>query len=117
MESFVGFLGSATDGQNISSAFDGMLDISNTSMILIVALVLLGTNLVANMTARNEALDYAITFSALFIGALLANSAMSEIVMPVASDMAQTAIAANLGMTISSLLLLAAYGWAGLVKK
>jgi len=117
MESLVSFLGVATSGSTVSTAIDNMFDISFSSIILVVALCFLGTNLVSNLTERNSPLEYVTTFSSLFIGALLANSLISGIVLPVNSDLAQTAIAANVGMTISGLLILAVYGREGFLNK
>ncbi len=117
MESLVNLLGLATDGRSISSAVDSMFDISFASIILIIALCFLGTNLVTNLTDRNSALEYGTTFSSLLIGALLANSLISTIELPVNSDLAQTAISANLGMTVAGLLILVIYGREGFLNK
>ena len=117
MESLIIFLGIATSGGMITTAIDNMFDSSFSSIILIVALCFLGTNLVSNLTERNSPLEYVTAFSSLFIGALLANSLIAVIELPVNSDLAQTAISANLGMTVSGLLILAVYGREGFLNK
>ncbi len=113
MEGLMSFLGLATSGRTVTSTFSGLFDISDTTLILVVGLCFLGTNLVSNITCRNSPVEYATTFSCLFIGALMANALIAEIELPVTSDLAQSAITANIGMTCAALLVMALFGREG----
>ena len=87
-----------------------MFAISNSTMLLILAMSFLATNVLANLTGRDSILDYVTAFSTLYIGALLGNSLLSEIEIAGTSELAQSAISANIGMTIAALIIAALHG-------
>ena len=79
-------------------------------LVLIVGLCLFGTNIIANITARNNLLEYGVTFTGLFFGALIANKYIADIDLPVTRQLAHSAITANIGMTCAGLFIMGAYG-------
>lgn len=109
MDSLMDLLGKATNNDTISSAFGEAMSISNATLLLILAVTLVGTNVVANICERQSTLDYVTTFCSLFIGSIMANWLISDIELPVASDLAQSAITANIGMTCAALVVMACY--------
>lgn len=81
--------------------------------MLIVGLSFFATNVVNNITNRHSLLEYATSFCTLLLGGLLGNSLVAHIEFPVSSELAQTAVTANIGMTVSALLIMALYGREG----
>lgn len=101
---------SVIDNINVEQFFVGLTDIPTTLLILIVGLCFFGTIIVANIIARDSLLEYGVTFSSLFIGALVANKYIADIELPVTSQLAHSAITANIGMTCAGLFIMGAYG-------
>ncbi len=110
MESLFSSITSYFDGGASQQAFTGIMDIPTSLLILIVALCLFGTNVIANITARDNFLEYGVTFSSLFLGALMSNKYIAHIELPVSSEFAHSIIIANIGMTCAGLFLMGAYG-------
>jgi len=93
-----------------NQTFSGFMDIPSSLLWLIVALCLFGTNLIANITGRNNILEYGVIFSSLFVSAIVANKYLASIEFPVSSELAQSIVTANIGMTIAGLLIMGLYG-------
>ncbi len=98
------------DGGATNQAFSGIMDIPTSLLILIIALSLFGTNVISNITARNNFLEYGVIFSGLFVGAVIANKYLADTEFPVTSELAQSIITANIGMTCAGLLIMGIYG-------
>lgn len=117
MEGLMNLLSFSTSSSTVTSALDGAFSVSQSTLLLIVAISFIGTNLVSNITSRQSMLEYVTTYCSLFVGSLLANWLISDIELPVSSDLAQTAITANIGMTCAALLIMAVYGREGYLNK
>ncbi|HFC05208.1 MAG TPA: hypothetical protein ENJ55_05835 [Rhizobiales bacterium] len=116
MDQLLNLFNTATTGSSYSSSLDNLFNVSDTTMMLIVGLCFFGTNLVSNITNRNSLLEYCTTFAGLFIGALLATTLISNVELVGTSELAQSAITANIGMTISALLMMAVFGREGYIN-
>ena len=114
MDGIIGLFNGFTGGGSSSGLFDGLFNLSGTALLLVIGLCLIGTNVLANITNRTSMVEYLVTFSSLFVGAMLAQNWIAKIELPVASDIAQVAVTANIGMTVSALFLMALYSRSGL---
>ncbi len=110
MEYLANLYNSVADNIEIEQFLAGLTDIPTSLLVLIVGLCLFGTNIVANITSRANILEYGVTFSGLFFGALIANKYIADIDLPVTSQLAHSAITANIGMTCAGLFIMGAYG-------
>jgi len=110
MEYVTNLLSPITGNETISAAIDTMFAVSDSTMLLILTTGLLGAYILGSLTDRNSFFDFTTNFSALFLGALFANSLFSELEFSGTSEIAQSAIAANLGMIVASLIIIGIYG-------
>lgn len=117
MQDVINILSVAT-GTNSSGWLDqNLFDVSNSTLILIAVMSFLGTNLIAHMTGRDLFVEQITSFSAFFVSALVANLVISNIELPVGSELAQVGITSNIGMTIAGLLLLVLFGREGAYRR
>jgi hypothetical protein len=114
MDGIIGLFSGFTGSGSGPGLLDGIFDLSGTALLLVIGLCLIGTNVLANVTNRTSIFEYAVTFSSLMVGALLSQAWIAHIELPVASDIAQVAVTANIGMTVSALFLMALYSRSGL---
>lgn len=117
MTDFLSLFGIHVASSSGPSLADSLFDVSNTTMILVLALSLLGTVFVGGVSNRNTMIEQATTYSCLFIGGLIANQMISRFEMPLDSEFAQAVVSTNIGMLGSSLLILYFYGTEGYLNK
>jgi len=110
MGDLISSISSFFDGGATNQTFSGFMDLPSNLLILIAALCLFGTNVISNITARNNLLEYGVIFSSLFISAIAAIKFLSGIEFPVSSQLAQSIVTANIGMTCAGLLIMGLYG-------
>ena len=109
MQDFLSFLDSMKSGSFMVSPADQAANLSSSSLLLIIFLCMAGARWLSVVTNRETLLETAVSFSALLVGALMANEWMKDLALPVETAFIKLIITSSTGMTVAALLLLAAY--------